>query len=570
MSAHKAEQAIVKYVDNKLTAEKRKEKKKLRRKKTKQNRQKIAAAGKQGLNNQIARLSSARKPRAEGNVAALRSSERMLNPQQLREVDDFARQMVTMRRQDGERLPYAVQPRMVPVPVTETPTELVAWNVPYLTLAASAIGATDPRIGLSGLEFYQDPMIPFRYWSTETLTGACTITLNCEKQDKVQGLWPSSPTFLDEGMFDGTMELDNADELNCVGLITYSIDTGQQYPNLCRKFVTSTGDIGYGIPYDLSAAGLTVTLNITTAGQMGIGANFAMKLVSKYGATAWTNGTALGAASFQYVSNFVFGAAQGDLGGRNACLMPDAPMGIRIRCLAGTVNPVEYEVTFQQATTTTLGRMKPYVVSYLAELGYIDEYSHSATNALVSFVGPTITASGSSVEMRYSGGLPACLRGYCGYDSVASNKQATVKPMIKGGRYVWKPSTLDDFLLRDVKDQVEAMYHPTGMIWIKNGFGSTNQSDTLVLLLDGAGESTTGSMTRGIRECVPNPVGLSIAVSATAQYPAWTENPTHWQDIKAWSRNVLGGVSNVAGWVGDHPWVLPAIKTAGMAALAMI
>lgn len=496
-----------------------------------------------------------------------------MTPGQLEETKNYLYQLLTSRKRDGSgREAYAVIPRDVPVDVSPTPTTVEAFEVPYMLANQTNTTASDPRIGYAGLEFYPNPLAPFWFLQNTAITSDVIMTGYANGMTAMEGLWPTTVNSFDENYVNNVLEMDNADELNIVCSLQYDNDqSGIESP--MRRFVAADGKYAYGVPYDspAGASTLTIAVGVNSSLPMPAGTNFSLKLVSKYGQTAWVPGPIpLATANVTWGgpgNTISFAGAVASLGGRYATVLPDEPIGVRIRCDTGSVVATQVSLFLRQLGNSVSSRMVPFVPRYANQLGYIEQYAPASMQPWIQFVGSDLNNAGSWVASAYSGGIPPTLAGYSGYSSIAQMRSPASFPVKLGAYGVWRPCSVKDVTFRNPTDAISYMTGSSIMWYAKVGAAQSNISGNLLLHLWGEGESTTQDPTRQTIRCIANPFALVLAIAAIANYPEWTENPLHWGDIKAFTKKVFGALKDGAAFFNEHKgWIIPAVTT--LAALA--
>jgi len=478
---------------------------------------------------------------------------KMMDRGQIDELLGFVKQLLIL---DSSNL--KIMPRGVPAKVSPFP-EIITMDVFY----DSSLNAQDPRLGLAGYEKYRSALFPIHIWKTLTPIGVVNFSCRTDGMSALTGLWPGNGNPFDENFETNVMELDNVDTTNIVGLWKYSdLAAGLGVP--ARKFKVSDGTFGFGVPLEVPTS-LGVNLNLNGALKFPTGMNIEMRLVSVTGVTGWVAGGAAASSDSQYQKSYTFATARSDLGGQYSCVMPDAPMGIQIRCSTGTVYISTCEVTFSSAGGITIGRMEPVLLPYADDVSWGNQFSCDGLHVRYEYDGSDLKNGGQIAQTDYPGGVPMTLAGYTGYNAIASLTEKYLGPLKTGSYDIWKPYVLEDLEFLNPEDFTTPLTRASSACWLR--IADVTQQRALKLILTGATEGTTKSPTRETRQCRINPLAQTIMIGMIQHYPACTENPLHWKDIKTFLAKLQATAKGGYEWYNDNKaWIVPAATA--LAALA--
>lgn len=451
----------------------------------------------------------------------------------------------------NDSIPYTPYPRQQPEPVT------MFYQKYDLSLSyASGINTSDPRYGQAGYVIYPALERPLWLWESFVSAAAVTVTGVIRRPTKLSGFFPTSSGGINESATTGVLEIDNTDFNNFVPLWTYSNET-DSYGRPSIKSIDPAGDEFYGLPFYLGASSLTISVTIATDIIMN-GQVVTLQAVGTKGIVTGTLTLPLAAANaLTYTTNVAFSGIQTAMGGAYGCVLPNAPLGFRMKC-DSVLRPVSVSVSLTTGGGDTIGRYTPAAaLNSQTSYDFVEAYAVDAAAALCSYVGAELSNGGIGAGALYPGGRGAQLDQMLYYDDIAESRQGVSRPLKVGQYAIWKPSQESDMAFRDVSD-LSPLTMPAIVHWLQ--VATPTQLNSIRLRVVLRYEAKTSDQTRQVVTAPANPLGVALALDMLREFPATHDNPLHWGDIKAFTSRMVGRVKEGYEWYNNNKsWINPAV-----------
>lgn len=493
------------------------------------------------------------KPRPRGDLQMERFTSQMLNPLQLDETNSA----------------------MTPYP-RQQPEEVTMFRLKYDLLLpyGSEVPTTDPRYGFGSTVMVPNMTSPLMVWENKQITEPVSFHTSILNTTGVSGLIPLTTSETDESLTSNAFEIDSTNFVNLVGPVTYD-DEADSFGRVMQKSLDPQGNQFWGAPiHFLDAQSVSVTVQMNFMSYVtGLNAQCTMALVSNYGVQEDTELPIDSGESTNHTWNFAFTNAPATHGGVTGNVLPNTPLGFRIKTTSISLRPTSILVTWAQSATapspTYLSRYNPkYPSAARSSFDFVQEYNIVAMGELISYEGNDLQNGGSRAAMLYRGGKGPWMDGLNGFERVASALNGQERPLKVGVFQWWKPSDEGDMAFRSRSDLIKTYAMPTIVNFWQ--VATPTQLKSLRIRAQLVCEAKTQDMTRPVIVPTANPLGIARVMNMVQHVPVVMDNPRHWGAIGSFLKSAFGKARGAYDFYQDNKhWINPALTTLGTAVAAL-
>jgi hypothetical protein len=451
-------------------------------------------------------------------------------------------------------------PRLVPTKVGLFEQRLMV-NMPY----GQMTDVLDPRRGLAAALQFPCATRPLAIWKTKAITADNVIVGKLSRNDpEISGMWSLAEGDASESTTSGGWQMDNSGFENFVPLWTYTAEADSQ-GRCCHRAQDSNGNYFYGVPFEFDPATDNITFKwaINSTGGALTATTVTLQFVSTVGTVDTTFPIA---GTDTWDSGTVTIAAKTALGGRYACCLPGAPLGIRLKA-AANVEFSDFRIELTQKTNTTLGKFDYITAAVNRDIAALyNEVSVVGGGLYASYMGSSLLDGGESAYYMYRGGTYAGMDGLSSVDQLAQELEGHDNPLRQGNYCVLQPSTMEDLDFYPRREVMKQLSLSQQVMYFR--IADLTQLYVVRLYSFLLCEGTSNSPLVKLEEAPPIAGGTAAYIQGINRFPSRVDNPLHWKDIKEFGRKMFGHAQHAVDFYKNNShWINPLLGTIAAAVL---